>query len=215
MRKHIRHKLATAILLLAVTSLHVATAYGQDTRPPQDSTTAHQRFKGTEIDGTPGEFIARLNQNGFGGTVTEDPSTKKTHITGTFAGCKVRTQLLTTPISGTVYGVISHLEHKGSFEDAYGDFSMFCDNLTAVYGNPDMKNETFENPYRRGDGYSIRALREGKAKFAALWNTPCGIVVISIVADSTNAACLMITYTDGIGDKLNRDEKTQIIRRDL
>lgn len=175
--------------------------------------TTHQRFKGVEINGTEAEFMAELYANGFSDGA--QPTSVGGWYNGLFAGYKVKAKVLTTPITKTVYGIRSQLEPKPRFEDAYLDFATFLGHLKGVYGKPVTEIQRFQDPYTKGDGYSIRALKEGKATFMAGWNTGPGSVVITITATQDGWACLAITYTDNQNIMKEEEERTQVIRRDL
>lgn len=172
----------------------------------------HQTYKGVEIDGTHKDLAEKIG-------LKERHSTKTVNseylYTGTFAGYKTQNSILVTPLTETPYAVITYIEQRAGFEDAYSDFKLFLSNMTAVYGNPYARKEEFKNPYSRGDGYSIKALNEGKADFMAAWKTELGLILIKVMPTTVGGACLMISYTDNINEDKNQQEKTQIIRRDL
>ena len=208
-----------AAIMIFITAIVMSA---KQTPPPADSTSIrdsaaitmplHQTYKGIEINGSHKDLAARLE---FQEKHAVKTAPCEYAYTGTFAGYRTRNSILVTPLSGTAYAVLTYIEHRPGFEDAYSDFKVFLNNLTAVYGNPYAKKEEFKSPYSRGDGYSIKALNEGKADFTAAWRTDLGIIFIKVMPTPEGGASLMISYTDNANEELNQQEKTQIIRRDL
>lgn len=238
MRNFMNKKEVPTIVLLIFAFIYLfllaQDLHAQDIQPKKDTTTftkesvviqktSHQRFKGVEIDDTKEEFVRKLYETGFGNDATSIGDGEKYTARpsndglyeGYFAGYPIRSSILTTPLSGTVYCVVSYVAKSGMFEDAYNDYGTFQNNLTAVYGQPFLKKEEFKTPFTRGDGYSIKALKEGKANFQSAWKTDYGVIHIRIVPTVEGGACLLLTYTDDANDAKNEQEKTEIIRRDL
>ena len=199
------------ILLLAA----LLTAAALQAQTPADSTLTqaqHQKFKGVEITGTKDAFFRQLYKNGYS---EMQPASDQTMYAGIFAGYKVETTVMETPITKTVYSVVAALPRRVHFEESYEDFKTLLGHLTAVYGQPADRHEEFKSPYTRGDGYSIKALKEGKANFQATWNTGPGIILIKIINTPDSASRLLLAYTDIANEETNENEKTEIIRRDL
>lgn len=171
----------------------------------------HQRYKNTEITGDRKSLAKKLDLTESGGKT----GVHEYAYTGTFAGYPVRNTLFVTPITETVYSVVAYLDRRSKFDQAYEDYNVFKTNLTEVYGPPATQKEEFASPYKRGDGYSIRALKEGKATFLSAWDTGLGVVFIKIIPSAETSACLMISYTDTSGQELYDAENKEIIKRDL
>lgn len=173
----------------------------------------HQRYKNVPIEGDYEELAGRM---GLKERYTGNKANPlEHHYSGTFAGYPVQNTILVTPISETAYSIITYLERRPRFDEAYNDYLTFQISLREVYGDPDVQKEEFQSPYTKGDGYSVKALKEGKATFLSVWDTGIGTVAIKIIPTPEGATCLMITYTDADGEDLNEREKKEIIKRDL
>lgn len=180
--------------------------------PPKDTVKTvpvanHLRFKNVEINGSESEFIKKLQQQGF---VADNEGLK-----GLFAGYDVNLRTEASPLSHTIYGVRIYFNAKTDFSAAKDDYIVFRDNLASVYGKPDNVTEKFIQPYVQGDGYSMKALHEGKATFISVWYTDLGKITCIIVAIGNNKASLMLKYNDAINADKNSKEKIIVIQRDL
>lgn len=216
-------KITLAILILTVIA-PISTLAQQEpqndtvrkTVPPEvtvQKRIRHITYKGIPVTGTVDVFEKDLLDDGFkpksygnNGVITS--------YSGNFAGYDVTTYLLYTPISSTVYGVETFFPERYNWEDVEKDFKLFKKHLGEIYGIPVKDEEIFKMPYMKGDGYSLKALREKKANINCIWDNNIGLVGLSIVS-TKNGASLKIIYMDMDGMLINDSEKSEIIKRDL
>lgn len=169
----------------------------------------HLMFKQTEIKGTRHEFLAEMKSKGF-----VPVSNDSAEMSGQFAGYAVAVTTDVTPLTETVYQVCARLEPKSSWKEAEDDYAVFKTNLTRKYGEPAIAKEQFHSPYRKGDGYELKAAANGKVEYISCWILPAGEITIQVVSGGRDFR-LLIRYADAAGRELQEAEKTEIFLRDL
>lgn len=192
--------------LLKILSITVVLAATGLTVSAQDE---HMRFKRVEIKGTEPEFLSLLKSEGF----TED-ETNGLQLKGTFAGYPVTVQTDKTCMTCTVYQVKANLENRTRWNDVESDYMTFKENLTAKYGDPQSQKEEFEHPYRKGDGYELKAMAVGKVQYHSFWLLQQGVITIQIVGNEKKLN-LQIRYADNKGLELQTNEEVQMFLNDL
>lgn len=168
----------------------------------------HLTFKNVPIDGDIDVFAGRLRANGI-------VKTGDFTFAGPFAGLDVTAAVAVTPISETVYSVAVHFPSSAVWEETYETFAFYRQKLTEVYGDPKTSVDKFDFPYAHGDGYPLKAMKEKKAHINSWWNLAKGQIYITIELFGETKTRTTITYTDEQGQKLQKEEKDQQIKRDL
>ena len=199
-------RILLAILCMASISLSWETK-------AQTSPVRHLTYKGIPITGSVGHFHNELERKGF--TAVKDDKDAVAYHKGIFASYRVKVTTLFTPLSSTIYGTYTYLDEHGLWKEIQADFETFKYHLTEVYGKPSTLNEEFQGPYIKGDGYSMKALSEGKVNFRGEWNLDNGTIRISVIQTNQGLGCLLIEYMDKENLALKEKELTTIIRNDL
>lgn len=203
-------------ILIALASMMSARfAYGQETNFKAigkdfvniAALPVHQQFKSTEICGSAADFSAKLSKQGF------TPSTKyANNMTGIFAGYEVSVVYETTPLSKQVFRVIANLPTRQIWSNVENDYATFKANLTTKYGEPKTVNEKFWDPYRKGDGYELKALGSNKVQYVCDWVTPNGHIQMKILGDEQKCY-LKLIYTDNAGiEQFNKEKEEQFLQ---
>lgn len=193
---------------LCLLSLILSTKTKAQTTPVR-----HLTYKGIPITGSVGHFHNELERKGF--TAVKDDKDAVAYHKGVFASYRVKVTTLFTPLSNTIYGTYTYLDEHGLWKEIQTDFDTFKYHLTEVYGEPSSLKEEFQGPYIKGDGYSIKALSEGKVNFKGEWNLDNGTIRITVIQTSQGLGCLLIEYMDKENLALKEKELTTIIRNDL
>ena len=175
----------------------------------QEETQEHMKFKQTEIKGHQAAFFSELKSKGFTFINPE-----QTQMTGVFAGQNVTVTLDKTCVSETIYQVRAKLKARTAWNDVESDYTVFKSNLSVKYGKPAVSVEKFDHPYRKGDGYEIKAANNNKMEYMSCWVLPEGQITIQVVTSGKDLS-LQIRYTDGQGADLQEAEKTEQFLTDL
>lgn len=204
-------------LLLAAALLTIITgsAEAEDFLPDRDTIRAgqqdttiirrHLAFKGVEITGTINSIERRLSQKGFNGGGT---------MTGMFAGYDVIVKITGTKKSKTAYMITAYTNTNPTWKEAEDDFEIFRRNLLFKYGVPEREDEVFSDPYRKGDGYEMRAYQTGNARHSAEWSTDMGRIILEMTPKGSGL-CLRIVYIDAQGAMLESRESAELFSDDL
>ena len=91
-----------------------------------------------------------------------------------------------------------------TWSDILSDYSTYVDLFTKKYGFPSDRFEFFEEPYYKGDGYELQALRNGKCNYVSFFKTDKGTIMIEMSREER----LRLTYEDKINAELQNKEKT-------
>lgn len=100
------------------------------------------------------------------------------------------------------------------WNDVESDYMLFKTNLIKKYGEPAIVKEKFIEPYRKGDGFEIKAVNNNKLEYISYWIVPEGEITIQIISGGRDLM-LLIRYTDAHGFKLQEQEKTDLFLLDL
>lgn len=175
----------------------------------ETSSQGHLKFKQTEIKGSQQSFFSELKNKGFCYTGSD-----ASHMAGQFAGQDVLVSIDRTCVSGTVYQVRATMKSRMGWNEVEADYRLFKNNLIKKYGDPVISKEKFIEPYRKGDGFEIKAAMNGKMEYISCWLLPEGEITIQIVSMKHDLV-LLIRYTDSKGTQLQEDEKTELFLQDL
>ena len=203
-------------LLITSDTLHVA-----DTNSTQiirslmvTPVEKHITYKKIPVDGSLKSFTSELTKNGFKAK-TFDRNNTASSLTGMFSGFNVTTIPFATPLSNTVYEVETLFSVESSWKPILDKYELFKKHLTEIYGEPIVVTEEFLLPYFKDDGYSMRALSEGKVNYTCIWNADVGFIVLKIKSVKTSEGQVSLTYTDSKNYETLLEEKKTIIQQDL
>lgn len=169
----------------------------------------HARFKGFSINGKLEDFVAKLEKDGFSLLTYVDGTSAV--MKGIFAGKEATIYVLSTPKTHTVWKVAAFFEKYDSWsslENAYLDFKGF---FIQKYGAPNTVYEKFVNPYDKGDGYELQAVRNSKCEYYSLFNIPNGLALVSISSD----CCVLVSYEDSANVLIKQDEESERALNDI
>lgn len=194
-------RIALSIIVISLTMISYQL-YAQDT-------TTHLKFKQIEIKGKAQEFFTALKEKGF-----EYTGSHQKQMYGTFAGQEVTVSIDKTVTSETVYQVQARMKPRGNWNEVETDYTLFKTNLIRKYGEAAICKERFHEPYRKGDGFEIKAALSSKLEYISCWVLPEGEITIQIIPGSKEL-CLLIRYSDAAGNRLLEEEKTELFLQDL
>lgn len=169
----------------------------------------HLKFKQIEIKGSALEFFSALKDKGFNYT-----GSNQKQMYGIFAGHDVTVSLNKTITSETVYQILAKTKARSNWIEVETDYMLFKANMIRKYGDASICKEKFLEPYRKGDGYEMKAALNSKLEYISWWLLPEGEITIQIIPDNKDL-CLLIKYLDAKGNKLQEEEKTEIFLQDL
>ncbi len=194
-------RIALSIIVISLTMISYQL-HAQDT-------TTHLKFKQIEIKGKAQEFFTALKEKGF-----EYTGSHQKQMYGTFAGQEVTVSIDRTVTSETVYQVQARMKPRGNWNEVETDYTLFKTNLIRKYGEAAICKERFHEPYRKGDGFEIKAALSSKLEYISCWVLPEGEITIQIIPGSKEL-CLLIRYSDAAGNRLLEEEKTELFLQDL
>lgn len=155
--------------------------------------TDHLPFMGKEITGNENEMREYLKGKGFKDVKNKDG---KQVLKGKFATMDATINF--GIYEGNLYTVAVTFENKSSWKKLEEDFNTLRDNLIKKYGKPKERIEQFSFPYRRGDGYEIKAVHYSKCLYKVLWELREGYVMLMISpSEKEYLAHIALIYTDG------------------
>lgn len=204
-------KTRTHFLILLTIAVYLLTSLGHAKTP----VARHLTYKGIPLTGTLKHFQNELETKGFIATeITEDDTPSET-FKGKFAGYNVLLQVMSTPLTTTVYGTLSFLENHNEWHEIQNDYTVFKKNLVEMYGQPTFNREEMLQPYTQNDGYSMKALDERKIIYVAEWQLENGTIRLSVQQKKKRTGFVLIEYTDSVNEKLKDEEEKRIINNDL
>ena len=91
-------------------------------------------------------------------------------LTGSFAGFdNVTIAVLGTPQTNTAYKVAVFFEEKETFSSLETQYRSLLKSYSDKYGNPEKSYDFFIDPYYKGDGYELQALRNDKCRYISFF----------------------------------------------
>ena len=179
------------------------------------SAQEHLKFKGIPIDGTLKEFTAKLQQEGYKVTFTNDEGYGCV-LKGSFAGfsdCKIL--VIATETSHIVWKVVVKFPEQTSWYSLKSRFDDYKTSMAQKYGEPSGDYHFFSKPYYEGDGYEFQALKKDKCNYAAFFDVPEGGIIVEIQSVEYNSGCVAITYEDKKNAELKKQDRQNSINNDL
>ena len=171
----------------------------------------HLTFKGIPIDGDISSFTDSLLSKGF--TLNEKFDGKGNKgFKGEFAGKDCELIVFHTP-GGLVFKVVALQEYStwSSLSSAFDDMT---DIYTQKYGKPTKKIKTFVDPYYKGDGYELQAIRKDKCLYFYYWEVPNGSISVRL-NNLGSDYYVMLVYEDTMNQELRDLEKEKKMIDDI
>lgn len=168
----------------------------------------HLTFKNIPIEGNMSNFITKMKAAGFKLNEMKDVGAI---MTGPFVGYDCTLAILCSRSSKTVWKVVAHLPSQVSWTSTRSQYDDFKERYTKKYGAPTQSFEFFLDPYERGDGYELQAIKLEKGHYVSYWDTPGGMIAVEIAASSNTDGWIKIVYEDAIGADVQSKEKDQMI----
>lgn len=137
------------------------------------------KFKNIPIDGDIKAFSEKMIEAGY--TTEPDAGTDSfAAFEGSFMGKPSTIIVFHTP-GGLVYKVMVMHEYStwSSLSSAYDDAMEL---YTKKYGKPSKQYAFFSEPYYKGDGFELQALRNDKCHYICVWEVPFGNIGIQLVS---------------------------------
>ena len=170
---------------------------------------SHLTFKGIPIVGDANEFALKLRDKGY---TLIDSNDNFYFFVGTFAGHEnVTIAVVGTPKTNTVYKVSVFFEKSESFSSLEIQYKSLLKSYIDKYGKPESSYDFFLDPYYKGDGFELQALKNDKCRYASFFSVDNGHLIVEI-AKTQN---VMVTYEDLEGAQLFTKERSMIISDDI
>ncbi len=164
----------------------------------------HLKFKGVPIDGTLDEFIERLEGVGFSRiTVANGVGI----LTGSFAG-KHGCMLVTSSLNNRdlIYGVTILFPEKETWSSLLFEYDELKLMLTQKYGDPVAEEEYFNDDFvareDTSDRLKLLALRNGECSFRIKFESPQGIIGLTLAYVEMVGYCVTLVYADNMNSSL-------------
>lgn len=169
----------------------------------------HLSFKGIPIEGTVSDFSTKLAAQNY--RVLES-NENTCFLIGNFAGCDdVTIAVVGTPKTNIVYRITVFFDKRDSFSSLNVQYESFVKRYTDKYGKPEQSYSFFLDPYYKGDGYELQALRQNKCRYISFFDVSNGHISIEI----SKLQKVVVNYEDLIGVKLYNEEKDKIVDNDI
>lgn len=163
---------------------------------------SHLKFKGVPIDGTLGEFVARMQRSGF--DVSENYDGQAV-LTGDFAGfknCIVHVETLTG--KDLVSHITVRFPEQDQWQYLYGDYRHLKGLLSAKYGNPSSCVEEFQGIFVDDDRDKMYEVIFDRCRYETRFSTDKGEIVLWI-GHSGSEGYVVLAYKDRInGNKIKQ-----------
>lgn len=173
----------------------------------------HLSFKNIPIEGNISDFISKLKVQGF---TLEESMSNGAILKGPFVGydnCTV--YVLCSKSSKTVWKVVASLPSQVSWSSTRSRYEDFKETYTKKYGKPSDSYEFFIDPYERGDGYELQAIKLEKGYYTTYWELEAGTIVVEIDALSNSDGWVKLVYEDAAGCAIQEREKSQMISDEI
>lgn len=128
-------------------------------------------------------------------------------LSGTYQDKPVKITVGGTPRSRLVRRVSLSFPDRTSWAEVESEYFRVKDSLTTLYGPPDTV-ELFEPPFKKGDGYEIKAIEKEMCKYQSDYfiyygAAPLGCIILSIdPGDEANTAQVYLLYIDSHNDEI-------------
>ena len=169
----------------------------------------HLRFKGIPIMGNVSEFALKLKNIGY---TLLDSSDNMYFLTGSFAGFdNVTIAVVGTPKTNTAYKVAVFFEEKETFSSLETQYRSLLKSYSDKYGNPEKSYDFFIDPYYKGDGYEMQALRKDKCRYISFFTIDRGYLTVEI----SKMQKVVVNYEDLEGSNIFTKERNSIVNDDI
>lgn len=169
----------------------------------------HLSFIGIPIEGTISDFSAKLAAQNYR---LLDNNENACFLSGNFAGCNdVTIAVVGTPRTNIVYRITVFFDKKDTFSSLNVQYDTLVKRYTDKYGKPNQTYNFFLDPYNKGDGYEMQALRQNKCRYISFFEVPNGHISIEI----SKLQKVVINYEDGVGVKQYDTERDEIVNNDF
>lgn len=168
------------------------------------------KFRGIPINGDLDSFCKELILLGYKRDYSFTPTNNVgASFTGLYAGQDCTLYIYLTPSSKTVYKVRVIVSETRSWSILKNSYYKFKNLFNNKYGEPWKEEESFEYPYKDGDGLELYSIRDGKGSYySSFKNTDMiGIGFIDVIINASYLqGWLTIDFTDGMNMLLNEAE---------
>ena len=164
----------------------------------------HLPFLGIPIAGNYNSYADTLKSLGFEETLREG---NFIFLKGPYQDKTVEIIVFGTPRNRLVYRVSLNFPDRTTWADVEAEYNRLKDSLTAIYGPPDS-SELFEPPFKKGDGYEMKAMEKEMCKyqsdfFVYYGAAPLGCIILSFEpGDQANTAQVYLLYIDSHNDEI-------------
>lgn len=186
------------------------TGSSQEERENKELNDLRIKFRGLPINGDLDSFCKELILLGYKRDYSFTPRNNVgASFTGLYAGHDCELYIYLTPSSKTVYKVRVIVSESRSWSILKNTYYKFKNLFNNKYGKPWKEEESFEYPYKDGDGLELSSIRDGKGTYYTSFNSTetmgLGFIDIHINA-SYLQGWISIDFTDGINMLLNESE---------
>lgn len=163
--------------------------------------TGHIKFMGIEVTGSYDNFKDSLKTKGFSYVSSFETLHK---FYGKFANEIVTLNVLASPHTKTVFKVIVYFPIREEWRELKKDYFAKKEMYQTKYPI-DKDYEFFSFPYEDGDGYEMRAVKQGKCRYVSFFLAVGGHISVEI--DKT--AQIKVVYEDRENIKVGQKELKQ------
>ena len=157
-------------------------------------------FKGIDLNCTVKELAKELEKQGYESSQSILPSMY--HLKGTFAGEYADISVIGADKSLLVIGITVSFKKEDTWTSLEKKYQAFKSSLDDKYGKGES-TEMFKDPYRKGDGNELDAVRTGNCIFKSIYRFDNGSIVLMI----SNDCSLTISYL--VDSKKNQEQQRQ------
>lgn len=139
-------------------------------------------FCGVPVDGHVDNFVAKMEQLGYSTMVGGEDHTL---MIGETAGKYTELVVYYTPKTKTVWAVCPAIEGDGSWsglKKMYNEYKAMC--ISQYQGYKVYTWDTFEAPYKEGDGNEMKAIEEEKCNYRTELHGSNGRITVCITRDA-------------------------------
>lgn len=186
-------------LLLSIISL---ISFGQENKIKPE----HLNFKGTPIDGTLTEYVAKMKQNGFKLNSSEKGIAI---LQGDFAGYKdCIVGVSTLQQKDLVYKIAVIFPEREDWSSLSNNYFSLKELLTEKYGEPTENSEKFQSYTPDSDGSKMTQVLLGACEYFSIYEIDKGTIQLSIKNDGVHSCNVTLAYFDKInGDIIKMKAK--------
>ena len=186
------------LLCSLLVSLMSLTFYAQTESP-------HLTFKGVPIDGTLNEYVQKMKQKSFTFIEKEDGMALLKGDFASYKGCLIG--VVTLQQKDLVSKITVIFPQRETWSALSNNYFTLKDMLTEKYGKPADVTEEFQSYSEpRDDGAKIRNVQLGKCKYLTIFETPKGVIELSIDHSNVTECFVRLSYFDKINGNIIRSQ---------